>query len=79
MWSLGLSDVVLLGANEIPRIAATCAYRSPAAVDSVEAMKLMTYLGSDRALDVFRKWGFVTSKGDLEMYVSYAQVGGVPE
>jgi molybdenum ABC transporter molybdate-binding protein len=78
-WTQGGTDVVLLAASEIPRIAAVCARRSQVPVDSVQAAKLMTYLGSERALDVFRKWGYLITKTDIEMYASVANIGGTPE
>jgi molybdenum ABC transporter molybdate-binding protein len=78
-WTQGGTDVVLMASTEIPRVAAICARRSQTAVDSAQAIKLMTYLGSDRATDVFRQGGYTIAKTDIEMYATVAQIGGSPE
>ncbi len=77
-WTQGGTDVVLLSASEIPRIAAITAWRSSAPVDSISADKLMTYLKSDRCLEVFRKWGYITSPPELVTYAPIAVIGGTP-
>jgi molybdenum ABC transporter molybdate-binding protein len=78
-WTQGGTDVVLLAPSEIPRIAAISARRSSVALDSTAAVKLMTYLGSDRALDVLRKWGYLIATADIEQYATVAHIGGKPE
>jgi molybdate transport system substrate-binding protein len=78
-WTQGGTDVVLLAASEIPRIAAISARRSNVSPDSTQAIKLMMYLGSDRALEVLRKWGYIISKTDIEQYATVAHIGGTPE
>lgn len=78
-WTQGGAEVVLLSGSEIPRVAAVCAYKAAAPVDSANAARFMTYLNSDRCLDVFRQWGYITSKADLEMYAPIAEIGGKPK
>lgn len=78
-WTQGGTEVILMAASEIPRVASITARRSQAAMDSTQAVKLMTFLGSDRALDVFRRWGYLISKTDIEMYATVASIGGIPE
>lgn len=77
-WTQGGTDVVLLSASEIPRIAAVTAWRSSVPVDSISADKLMTYLKSDRCLEVFRKWGYITSPAELVTYAPIGVIGGLP-
>jgi molybdate transport system substrate-binding protein len=78
-WTQGGTDVVLLASNEIPRIAAISARRSSVSLDSTQAIKIMMYLGSDRALEVLRKWGYLISTTDIDQYATVAKIGGTPE
>ncbi len=77
-WTQGAADIVLLGANEIPRVADISAVRAAVPVDSASAQHLMTFLYSDRCRELFRKWGYAVSQTDLEMYAPVAEIGGAP-
>jgi molybdate transport system substrate-binding protein len=78
-WTGGSTDIVLMNAAEIPRIAAICAWRAITPVDSANATKLLNFLKTDRAREYFRKWGYPILQADLEMYAPIAQIGGVPQ
>jgi len=77
-WVQGSIDVTLLNAADIPRIAAVTAWRATAPVDSAKANRLMNYLTTERSLEIFRKWGYLTLTSDLEMYAPIADIGGTP-
>ncbi|HDH58202.1 MAG TPA: hypothetical protein ENF16_06295 [Bacteroidetes bacterium] len=78
-WNPESFDVVLPVPNEIPRVAAITAVRAASPADSAAAGKLMTYLKSDRCLNIFRKWGYLINESDIHMYAPAASIGGKPE
>ncbi len=78
-WTQGSTDVILLNPTQIPRVAALYILKAQKPIDSANADRLLTYLNSERCLEVFRKWGYLTSKTDLEMYAPLAELGGPPE
>lgn len=78
-WNPGGIEVVLLVPSEIPRVATVCAVKAAAPPDSVAVSHFMTYLKSDRGLQIFRKWGYLISESDLSAYAPAAVLGGSPE
>jgi len=77
-WAEGVNDVILLTSDEIPRIAVISAWRAAHPRDEAAAARLMTFLDNDRCAETFRHWGYMTSRADLEMYATAAQIGGDP-
>lgn len=78
-WFPESFDMLLLVPNEIPRIAAVSAIRSANPVNTDNADRLITYLKSDRCLNIFRKWGYLTTDSDVDMYAPAAIIGGEPD
>jgi molybdate transport system substrate-binding protein len=75
-WDPDTVDVVLLGKDQLPRIAYIPGAVSTYSKDKKDAQAFLDYLASPDGQAIFAKWGYLATEADARAYAPNAQIGG---
>ncbi len=75
-WDPDTTDVVLLGQDQLPRIAYIPGAVSTYSKDKKDAQAFLDYLASPDGQAIFARWGYLATESDARAYAPDAQIGG---
>ncbi len=75
-WDPDTTDVVLLGTDQLPRIAYIPGAVSTYSKDTKDARAFLDYLASPDGQAIFARWGYLATEADAREYAPDAQIGG---
>lgn len=78
-WRPDVMDAVLLGPDEIPRIAYIPAAKLRHAKNPQGAEQFIAFLTSEEGRSIFHKWGYYTEEAEVRRLSPQAKIGGTYE
>ncbi len=75
-WDPTTTDLVLLGKDQLPRIAYIPGAISSYSKDTKNAQAFLNYLASPAGQAIFSKWGYIATEAEARTYAPNATIGG---
>jgi molybdate transport system substrate-binding protein len=75
-WDPTTTEVVLLGPDQLPRIAYIPGAVSTYSTDRQDAQAFLDYLASPDGQAIFAKWGYLATEAAARKYAPDATIGG---